>query len=54
MTHTAGEFRRNADHCRRLADCALDHRMRNMLLAMAVDFDAQARTLDDAEVVVPD
>jgi hypothetical protein len=46
---TQQELRRQADHCRHLADSQFDERLRLILETMASEFDQQALDLDSDE-----
>src|SRR5215207_9554124 len=53
MDDKAGDLRRHADHCRRLAIGSVSERTRTILRAMATEFDVQARDIDAAKPILP-
>jgi hypothetical protein len=53
MDDKAGDLRRHADHCRRLAAGSVSERTRIILLAMAAEFDVQARDMDAPRPILP-
>jgi hypothetical protein len=53
MDDKAGDLRRHADHCRRLAVGSVSERTRMILRAMATEFDLQARDIDAAKPILP-
>jgi len=53
MDEKAGDLRRHADHCRRLAVGSVSERTRTILRAMATEFDLQASDIDAAKPILP-
>jgi hypothetical protein len=53
MSHDAAYFGDLAKHCRELAQTCRDEVTLKLLLAMAVDFEEEARSLDEADTPLP-
>jgi hypothetical protein len=53
MSHDAVYFGELAKHCRELAQACRDEVTLKLLLAMADDFDEEARSLDGAGTMLP-
>jgi hypothetical protein len=49
VDHTPHELRRQAEHCRHLAEGQFDERVRRILNGMAAEFDHDARELAEQE-----
>jgi len=53
MSHDAAYFGDLAKHCRELAQSCRDEVTLKLLLAMADDFEEEARSLDETETLLP-
>ena len=53
MPHDAPYFSDLAKHCRELAQSCRDEVTLKLLLAMADDFEEEARSLDETETLLP-